>query len=304
VIRIVLRWALSLGVLAALLLWLEPRKIAAQLAELDFVWLLPALLAATVPTLLSAWRWRFTAARLGLRLPARTALGDYYLAGFVNQVLPGGVVGDAWRAQRHASSSGRTGPAWRAVILERASGQLVVVLLAVLALLLHEPWREAIFSGLVDQAGSGRRGLAWGLPLALAVLAYATRRRWQPLLAVLGTDIRRALLARRAWPVQLFSSTLIVLCYLLTFALAGRGLGLELSVPHLMLLALPVLLAMLIPLSVAGWGFREGAAAGVWLFSALPPEQGVAASITYGLIVLLASLPGAWVLVLRPSARA
>ncbi len=302
--RVALRWGLSLTVLTALLLWLEPREIIAELAEIKPGWLLLALLAASGSTLMSAWRWRFTAARLGLRLPPQIALGDYYLAGFVNQILPGGVVGDAWRAQRHARSSGRAGPAWRAVILERASGQVIVVLLAVLALMLHAPWREVLVSGFLDQAGGGRRGMAWSLPLALAILIYATRRRWQPLLAVFGRDIRRALLARRTWPVQLVSSTLIVLSYLLTFALAGRGLGLELTLPELMLLALPVLLAMLIPLSVAGWGFREGAAAGVWLFSSLPPEQGVATSMTYGLIVLVASLPGAMVLLIRPSAKA
>lgn len=302
-IAIALRWAFSLAVLAALLVWLEPGRIAAEWSDIHAGWLALAVLAATGSTLLSAARWRFTAARLGLKLPASTALADYYLAGFVNQVVPGGVVGDAWRAQRHARRSGRRGAAWRAVILERASGQLVVVLLCILALLLHAPWREAMGAGLAGSSGTGRHNLAWSLPLALAMLAYATRRRWQPLLALLGADIRRALLARDAWPVQLGSSTLIVLSYLLVFALAARGIGLEWPIVRLMLLALPVLLAMLIPLSVAGWGLREGAAAGVWLLSGLPPEQGVAASVAYGLIVLLASLPGAWVMIWRPSAQ-
>ncbi len=302
-IRVALRWSVSLGLLAALLWWLEPGRIAGELADIQVGWLLLALLAATVPTLLSAWRWRFTAARLGLKLPWPTAVSDYYLAGFVNQVLPGGVVGDAWRAQRHAQSSGSRGKAWRAVILERASGQVVVVLLAVLALLLHPPWRDAIAANLGPLAGSGRHGLALSLPLLLAVVAYATRRRWQPWLAVFGRDIRCALLARHAWPFQLLTSSVIVLSYLLVFALAARGIGLDMAVPGLMLLALPVLLAMLIPLSVAGWGFREGAAAGIWLLSGLPPEQGVAASIAYGVIVLVASSPGALVLLLRPSSR-
>lgn len=301
--RIALRWLVSLAVLAALLWWLEPGRIAAELSDIQISWLLLALLSATVPTVLSAWRWRFTAARLSLRLSWRTAIGDYYLAGFVNQVLPGGVIGDAWRAQRHAQSSGRRGPAWRAVILERASGQLVVMLMAVLSVLLYPPWREAISANLGPLGGTGRQGLALSLPLLLAVIAYATRQRWQPWLKVFGRDIGRALLARRVWPFQLLSSSVIVLSYLLVFALAARGIGLDMPVPGLMLLALPVLLAMLIPLSVAGWGFREGAAAGVWLLSGLPPEQGVAVSVAYGLIVLLASLPGTLVLAVRPSAR-
>ncbi len=297
--RLWLRWTLSLAVLGALALWLDPARIAAEIADIHPVWLLLALATATAQTALSAWRWRFTARRLGLELSPKRALADYYLAGFVNQVMPGGVIGDAWRAQRHAQASGRLGPAWRAVILERASGQLVVALLAVLALLAYPPWREALSA----LPWTGRHGLGLSLPLLLALVAYLLRRRWRPLLAIVGQDIDKALLARTAWPVQLGSSVLIVLSYLLVFALAARGIGLDLDIATGMALALPVLLAMLIPLSVAGWGLREGAAAGIWLLSGLPPEQGVAAAIAYGLLVLLASLPGAIVLLLRPSAQ-
>lgn len=293
------RWALSLGVLGALLLWLDPSRIGAEVAWLHPGWLLLALVTATVQTALSAWRWRYTASRLGLRLSPAEALADYYLAGFVNQVVPGGVIGDAWRAQRHARISGRTGPAWRAVILERASGQLIVVALALLVLLVLAPWQQALIS-------IPASGYLWPLlvgVVGLSVIAMSLRGRWQPLLGLLQEDISRALLAPTAWPRQLVSSLLIVLSYLLVFACAARGIGLDAPLTQLMLLALPVLLAMLIPLSVAGWGFREGAAAGVWLLSGLPPEQGVAVSIAYGVTVLLASLPGALVLSARPSAQ-
>jgi hypothetical protein len=61
-------------------------------------------------------------------------------------------------------------------------------------------------------------------------------------------------------------------------------------------LALLVLLAMVLP-SVAGWGPREGGAA--WAFSAagIGAAQGVATAVVYGVMVLVASLPGAGVLV-------
>ena len=62
-------------------------------------------------------------------------------------------------------------------------------------------------------------------------------------------------------------------------------------------LALLVLLAMALPLNIAGWGPREGVAA--WAFGAagLTAAQGVATAVTYGVLVLVASLPGAGVLV-------
>ena len=56
-------------------------------------WVLSALALSVVQVLVSAWRWRFTAGRLGIALPFGEAVREYYLSMFVNQVLPGGVFG-------------------------------------------------------------------------------------------------------------------------------------------------------------------------------------------------------------------
>ena len=71
-------------------------------------------------------------------------------------------------------------------------------------------------------------------------------------------------------------------------------------------LALLVLLAMALPTNIGGWGPREGVAA--WAFGAagLGADRGVATAVVYGVMVLVASLPGAVVLVaawLRRSVR-
>ncbi|HEX7746519.1 MAG TPA: UPF0104 family protein, partial [Micromonosporaceae bacterium] len=64
-------------------------------------------------------------------------------------------------------------------------------------------------------------------------------------------------------------------------------------------LSLLALLAMAVPANVAGFGPREGVAA--WAFGAagLTAAQGVATAVVYGALVLISSLPGAAVLVVR-----
>jgi hypothetical protein len=61
-------------------------------------------------------------------------------------------------------------------------------------------------------------------------------------------------------------------------------------------IAVLAMLAMVLP-SVAGWGPREGVTA--WAFGAagLGVQQGVATAVVYGVMVLVASLPGAIVLI-------
>jgi hypothetical protein len=69
-------------------------------------------------------------------------------------------------------------------------------------------------------------------------------------------------------------------------------------------LALLVLLAMGLPTNIAGWGPREGAAAGVFAVAGLGAAEGVATAVVYGVMALVATLPGAVVLAaawLRPS---
>jgi hypothetical protein len=62
-------------------------------------------------------------------------------------------------------------------------------------------------------------------------------------------------------------------------------------------IALLVMVAMVLP-NVGGWGPREGVTA--WAFGAagLGAQRGVATAVVYGVMVFVASLPGAAVLLL------
>ena len=62
---------------------------------------------------------------------------------------------------------------------------------------------------------------------------------------------------------------------------------------------LVVLLAASLPTSIAGWGPREGMAAWAFGVVGLGAAQGLTVAVVYGVIALLATLPGAVVLVAR-----
>ncbi|MFC7567730.1 lysylphosphatidylglycerol synthase transmembrane domain-containing protein [Actinomadura namibiensis] len=98
-----------------------------------------ALGVGLLTTVASAWRWRLVARGLGLRLPLRTAVADYYAALLLNAVLPAGVLGDVRRAVGHGRASGDLGRGVRAVVLERVAGQAVLVAVGLLVLLASGP---------------------------------------------------------------------------------------------------------------------------------------------------------------------
>ena len=289
------RAGVSLTLLALLVWWLDASVLLDRLAGFDPRWAAAAV-AISLPQIgLLAFRWRFTAGRLGLDLPFGTALREYYLALFLNQVLPGGVLGDVSRAWRHGRSGPerRIGPAALAVILERTSGQVVmggVALISVVSLPLAFSTMSRTLSLTLTGAGTGAAVLA-------AFVALRRRPRDGPW-RTLSADAHRALFAKDALPVQLLSSTLIVATFLATYVVAARAVGVSTPLWTLLPLVAPVLLSMLIPVTVAGWGVREATAAALWGAAGLTVVDGVAISAAYGLLVLLSSLPGAVILMI------
>jgi hypothetical protein len=150
------------------------------------------------------------------------------------------------------------------------------------------------------------------LPVAVAVLgavavALAVRLNRGPggrTRGRLGAEVRAALCSRRDGPKVAVASVVVLAGHLAMFLLAARISGSDAPAPVLLPLAVLALLAMSLPLNVAGWGPREGVTA--WSFGAagLGAGDGLAVAVVYGVLSLAASLPGALVLAARrPAGR-
>lgn len=247
---------------------------------------------AVLSTVCCAWRWRLVARGLGVGLPMVVAVAAYYRSQFLNTTLPGGVLGDVHRALHHGRDVGDVGRALRAVVWERSAGQVVQLVLAVVVLLLVPSFVQP------------------AMPLVAAVLATAalvavalTRMlprsgpsRWARTLRAVRSDLRKGVLAQRAWPGIVLASTVAVAGHLATFLIAARTAGAAAPPLRLVPLALLGLVAMSVPTNVAGWGPREGVAAWAFGVAGLGAALGVTTAVVYGVLVLVASLPGAGVL--------
>jgi uncharacterized membrane protein YbhN (UPF0104 family) len=261
--------------------------------RLTTTWSLAAATAVTaLTTLCCAWRWQVVADRLGVRIGLRAAVASVYQAQFLNSTLPGGVLGDVHRAVRHADGGGLSAPGVRSVVWERTLGQVVQVALTLLILLtLPSPVHAIGVSGaiLVVLVGVLALGAIWSLRVLRGAPARVTR-------AVLADA--RALLARRRhrWTL-LVASAGALSGHLVVLLLAANVAGVPASAVELLPLAALVLLAAAVPANVAGWGPREGVAA--WCFGAagLGVESGVTTAVAYGVMALVATLPGAVLLV-------
>jgi hypothetical protein len=94
----------------------------------------------------------------------------------------------------------------------------------------------------------------------------------------------------------------VALGHAATVVIAARATGSTAPVSRLLPLALLALLVMVLP-SVAGWGPREGAMAWVFGTAGLGAGLGVSTAVAYGVMTLVASLPGGLVLIADAAAR-
>ena len=267
-------------------------EILKALGGADPLWLAAGFVLILPQTVLSAVRWRLVAARLGVVIAKPAAISEYYIAIFLNQVLPGGVAGDITRVTRHGSAlrkdtAGRGyGVAAKAVVYERTAGQIAMVALSIPGLAL---WRT-------EAAWIAGGVLAFLLAFAVLVPAKGWIGRQ------IG-DFRTAVLAKNAIIGQALLSGLIAGSYVLVFWCCVRALGISFSAETALAVLPPALLAMAIPITPAGWGLREAAAVGMWVAAGMAAGDAAAASILYGLVNLAGALPGAAFLAIGPRAE-
>jgi uncharacterized membrane protein YbhN (UPF0104 family) len=292
----VLRVAFPIAVLAFLWTLVDGQEVLRMLARADLGWLFAALVAANLQIVFSAIRWRLTARGLDHEIPLGRAIWEYYLSQLLNLTLPSGILGDAGRAVRMRHQAGMMRSS-QAVLIERMAGQiaLFVVLFGGFFLM---PWLPGNL-GLPQWARQFVLGIGLVLLGLIAVFALATGvpGPWRRAAEGFRVATVRSLCAPGVWPWQILLSTLTVTCNIAAVTFAARATGTVLSVDAMVTVVPLMLTAMLIPVSAGGWGLREGAAAALWPLMGLPAAAGVAASIAFGLVIMVASLPGIVMLV-------
>ncbi|WP_241462694.1 lysylphosphatidylglycerol synthase transmembrane domain-containing protein [Tateyamaria sp. ANG-S1] len=277
------RLAFSVGCVLVVLWWADAGQVLLRLRSLDAGWMAVALIALTMATFSMSHRWQCAARAFGLSLSFTTALREYYLGQFINTVLPGGVVGDMTRAVR-ARQSVDFSSAAQSVVAERLLGQLAMLSLMFAGFAIARVWPDDLIWNGVDLA------VLVGLVLLAAVTSLSMMRN-----TATGRFLLRTIALMRS-PAVLLHGFVTTTSLILAFYACARAAGVTIP-PEGWATVIPLILcAMLIPLSVGGWGWREGAAGLLFPVFGASADAGIATSISYGIALLLSVLPAVGIL--------
>ena len=258
-----LRVVVSAALLAVLISRIHPEDLLPARRHVSTVAFLAAgLLITGLGIVLSAWRWQRVLEVFDVRVPLRTLTGHYFAGQFVGNVLPSTVGGDVVRVSRTAPAAGSGSVAFAAVVLERLTGFIALPVLVFLGFLFRPSLADNNSAWIAIAIACGTLVL---LGVILLVVGhprlagrFAERDNWMRFIGAVHVGIDRL----RHQPRDAFGILGAALIYQLSVVAAVfcAAKALDLSLPNAAVLAFvpAVAMAQTVPLSVSGFGVREG----------------------------------------------
>ncbi len=228
------------------------------------------------------------------------------IGAFFSQVLVTFLSGDAIRVWRLMQLDIELKTAATAIFLDRVMGSISIITLAGLGLI--------PLLGIIDNPL-----MAWSAILAIAAGVTAVtifallgvvmpdrlrQMRYIGAVAELASASRFAWAAPRQSVAAMLASLVIHLLNVLTIYVLARGFGLDITLFQCFVVVPIIMLLTMLPISFSGWGVREGMMIVAFGLMGFPADKALAVSITFGLAMIAASLPGGlWWLRTRRGAK-
>jgi uncharacterized protein (TIRG00374 family) len=286
--------------IAYILSKIDVSKTAHTIGSASVPWLAASALLTVVTVPLMAWRWQQLLRARGIDERVRWLQRAYFVSYAVGQVLPTGVGGDASRIyETHRRHPGRIAPITGSVLLERALGGVVTLVLAGGGLLLaigRYPigaylWIVGAFVvgtiifTFVFFSATMRRRLAFLLPVTRRLrLETPARAVYEGLHGY--RDERRAMAK-----VALVTAAAQLIRVVAIYA-SGRAVGIHLSLLPYVVLGPLLFLVMLVPFTVNGLGVREAFFVSFLGKLGVGHDAAFACGFLFFVMTILLALPG------------
>jgi uncharacterized membrane protein YbhN (UPF0104 family) len=299
-----IRALVTVGLLALVASRVDFGDASKRLSGGSWGWLAAAVVVLFASFLVAAARWHILLRAASVDVSLADACRAYLIGVFSTNFLPSQVGGDATRAWI-AGSPGNRVRAATTVVIDRASGLACLILIAWAACLADSGGvPQALMLALVAATVVG---LAAGLA---AVAAFRGNRRigsWFPERA--GAWAGEARLAAREtvrWPV-LWRTVLLGIAFqalvVPSIWLVARGLAIDLPLVIIAITLPPVLILAALPISIGGFGVREGSYVVLLAHVGVNATEATLLSVMAGVTFALATLPGGLLLLRRGVSR-
>lgn len=290
VVRWSVRAAVTLGIVAYILVDVDRHDLVHALARVRVAPLLLAFALYLVGQWLSGYKWFLLGRSVGLDQPLGEYMRFYFTGMFFNLFGPSTLGGDVVRAL-YLGGGRRPGLALNSVLFDRVSGLALLMLLGAVGLVIWGPDYPSLPGWLTAPLILGGVALAlgwWMAPRLARLLPEGSRvRRQAEDLAPFWRD--SGLLARVSVVSIVFHLTQVGVQFIL-----ARALGVALPFSYCLILHPVISVMTALPVSIAGFGPREGGY--LWFLTRIDVDDSIAVTMSllwFGLTVLAGLVGGA-----------
>jgi hypothetical protein len=281
----------SLAILAILFHEIHIKEILPYLKNIHIPTLIMAILILFAGNLVAIYRWALIMRTLGA--PKATAFYfRTYLTGLMfNQLLPSSIGGDGYRMIEVTKLGISKRLAITSVLSDRIIGFSGLIILSIMALpatlhlLPHKIF--LLILGLILFCAAAIIGV-----YCLRFIKIAFFEKYFRWFYDLSNTLATSFSSTRDLLKKLSYGVLTNLSCVISFYFIARSLGIPCHAVDFMIIIPLVTLIMMIPVSMAGWGIREGAMIYFGSMVGLAHPAALAVSLLSGMILIINSIPG------------
>jgi uncharacterized protein (TIRG00374 family) len=241
----------------------------------------------------AGWRWRMVMRLFGAPLPLRDSIRLFVEGYFFNNALPSTIGGDGVRIYRAVRLGMPFGASVSGVLLDRVTGLTGLFILVAAG----QPLLYARVEDTTTRLAFAAVLLAGVMGIAAMILARYIPEKFIPgrlrePVHKLSAATRTAYLHPAVSLPVLGLAVLVQGIIVLSVHVIAVGLGLDVGLFESLVLVPAVILLSTVPVSIGGWGVREGLMVMALGLAGVPADGALSVSILFGLAQIAAGLPG------------
>lgn len=292
------KWILSIGMLAYALHSIDMNAMLQMIRRQDVAIEISVILVIIIQTYILALRWQRIVFLLSHK-QKKPNTGIMFRLNFINiffnSCLPGTIGGDVVRALYLKSPDYPLAICAHSVILDRLMAIIGIFIMVVLSL----PWLGKLMPSLPVSLLLGASAISTLAGIAFVFKADVFLQRLPSthmvrMITSLIHSIRTLLKSPIDFALTMMQAIIGHACFCLCTYLLALSMGVEYSLLDSLMLVPLVILIIMMPISLGGWGIREVSMVGMLSLIGVPKEAALAISVQIGILMILASLPGAW----------
>jgi len=300
----ILRIIISLSLLFIIIYKTDFHSLLLILKKADLKLFILSLLIYILSQYLSTHRWRLLIVTKGIEVPFSRLLSFYFVGMFFNLFMPTLIGGDLFRTYDLYKETSDVKEAAASVLVERIAGVLALSSLSLLSLIFG-------FSYIIDKPIVIYSILGWNFIFISSIIlifneniknffssVFVKIKLWGLLV-----KFHDAIFEYKKYPRTLMKvillSFVVQINFLIIFYIMAAALNLDINFIYIWVFTPLITLFSMIPVSLAGWGLREGAT--IYLYSKIgcSTEASLLLSLSVTFIMTITSLMGGIILTFR-----